>query len=135
MRRERLGEATLVLVTCPDKESADRIASSLTTKGLAACVNVAEGVRSLYRWRGKIEESRELLLMIKTRKRILDKVIYEVKLHHPYQTPEIIAFPIIGGSQEYLRWLIEETSHRADTCRSGGAVDDSSPKRRHRYDR
>jgi periplasmic divalent cation tolerance protein len=123
------------MVTCPDRRSADRIASSLTTKRLAACVNVAEEVRSLYRWRGKIEESRELLLMIKTRRRILDKVVHEVKLNHPYQTPEIIALPIIGGSQEYLRWLIKETSHRTAPCRSGGAVDDSTSKRRLRCNR
>ncbi|MBS7622580.1 divalent-cation tolerance protein CutA [Candidatus Bathyarchaeota archaeon] len=134
-RRERLGGATLVLVTCPDRESADRIASSLTTKRLAACVSVAEGVRSLYRWKGKIEEAGELLLMIKTRRRILDRVVYEVKLNHPYQTPEILALPIIGGSQEYLRWLIEETSHPTDPCRSGGVVDDSTSKRGCRYDR
>jgi len=103
-------QMSVVMVTCPDRESADRIASSLTSKKLAACVNITQEIRSVYRWKGKIEEATELLLIIKTRKRLLDKILREVKLNHPYQVPEVIALPIVGGSPEYMRWLIQETS-------------------------
>lgn len=102
----------VVIVTCPDRESADRIASSLTSKKLAACVNITQEIKSVYRWKGKIEESTELLLIIKTRKELLDRIIQEVKLNHPYQVPEIIALPIVGGSQEYIKWLMQETSQK-----------------------
>jgi periplasmic divalent cation tolerance protein len=111
MRSGRIlgGQMVVVIVTCPDIESADRIASSLTSKKLAACVNITQEIKSVYRWKGKIEESTELLLIIKTRKELLDRIIQEVKLNHPYQVPEVIALPIVGGSPEYMKWLIQET--------------------------
>lgn len=112
MRAGRIdrSQMSLVMVTCPNKESANRIASSLTSKKLAACVNITQEIRSIYRWKGKIEESRELLLIVKTRKGLLGKITQEVKLNHPYQVPEVIVLPIVGGSQEYIKWLIKETS-------------------------
>jgi periplasmic divalent cation tolerance protein len=99
----------IVLVTCPDKESANNIASSLIEKKLVACVNTINNVESIFRWKGKIEKSSENLLIIKSKKRLLKKLIADVQQNHPYQLPEILALPIIGGSKAYIDWLNNET--------------------------
>ena len=99
----------IILVTCPDKESANKIASSLIEKKLAACVNTIKNVESIFRWKGKIEKSSENLLIIKSKKRLLKKLIADVQQNHPYQLPEILALPIIGGSKAYIDWLNNET--------------------------
>jgi periplasmic divalent cation tolerance protein len=99
----------IVLVTCPDKESANKISSSLIEKKLAACVNTINNVESIFRWKGKIEKSSENLLIIKSKKRLLKKLITDVQQNHPYQLPEILALPIIGGSKAYIDWLNNET--------------------------
>ena len=101
--------SVIVLVTCPDKESANSIASSLIEKKLAACVNITSTVESIFRWKGKIEKSSERLLIIKSTRRLLKKLTADVKQNHPYQLPEILALPIIGGSQEYIDWINDET--------------------------
>jgi len=100
----------LVMIMCPNNEVAEKIASSLVAKRLAACVNITQNAKSIYRWEGKIEEASERLLVIKSRKNLLSKIIQDVKLNHPYRVPEIIALPIIGGSKEYLQWVTKETS-------------------------
>lgn len=95
----------LVLTTCPDAESADRLAETLVRRNLAACVNIQPQVRSIYRWQGRIESAGEHLLLIKTtaaRYRELQDVI---EANHPYELPEVIAVPIVAGSDEYLSWL------------------------------
>ena len=99
----------IVLVTCPDKENANKISSSLIEKKLAACVNTITNVESIFRWKGKIEKSSENLLIIKSKKRLLKKLITDVQQNHPYQLPEILALPIIGGSKAYIDWLNNET--------------------------
>jgi periplasmic divalent cation tolerance protein len=99
----------IVLVTCPDKESANKISSSLIEKKLAACVNTINNVESIFRWKGKIERNSENLLIIKSKKRLLKKLIMDVQQNHPYQLPEILALPIIGGSKAYINWLNNET--------------------------
>ncbi len=100
----------MIIVTCPDAKTAKRIVSSIIRKRLAACVNIITGVRSVYRWKGKVEETSEKLLLIKSSRRLLKKITQDVKQNHPYQIPEIVALPIIGGSREYLQWLTKETS-------------------------
>ena len=99
----------IVLVTCPDKESANKIASSLIEKKLAACVNTTNNVESIFRWEAKIEKTSERLLIIKSKKRLLKKLVADVQQNHPYQLPEILALPIIGGSKAYIDWLNDET--------------------------
>ena len=75
----------IVLVTCPDEESANKIAVSLIEKKLAACVNTTDNVESIFRWKGKIEKSSERLLIIKSKKRLLKKLIADVQQNHePY---------------------------------------------------
>jgi len=96
----------LVLVTAPEEESARKIAARLVEEKLAACVNLISGVDSLYRWEGKVAEDREALLVIKTRIELISSHLVPL-IHslHPYQVPEVIALPIVAGSQAYLDWL------------------------------
>jgi periplasmic divalent cation tolerance protein len=100
----------LVLVTCANHIQAKLIARSVIEKRLAACVNILRiPVESHYRWKGKVEKARELLLLIKTTTRRLGALEREVKRLHSYEVPEFIALPIVAGSKAYLDWLDENT--------------------------
>ena len=100
----------LVLVTCANPIQAKLIARSVVEKRLAACVNILRSpVESHYRWSGKIEKARELLLLIKTTARKLGGLEREVKRLHSYEVPEFIALSIVAGSEAYLNWLDENT--------------------------
>lgn len=99
-------DKVVVLVTCESAKQARRIARALVDARLAACGNVLEApVRSIYRWKGKVESAREYLLMIKTSRRRFAALRDTVKRLHSYDVPEIIALPIAAGSAEYLRWI------------------------------
>ncbi len=95
----------IVLNTCPDAESAQRIAAALVDKDLAACVNIVPGLRSIYRWKGKRESADELLLIIKSRVTDYAKLEALICELHPYELPEIIAVPIHAGLAAYLQWI------------------------------
>ncbi len=99
----------VVLVTCPKRTVAERIARRLVSEGLAACVNVVPGLTSTYRWQGKICRDSELLLIIKTRRKLLQTLIDRVRALHPYTVPEVIALPLVGGSPAYLAWVEDAT--------------------------
>ncbi len=99
----------VIFVTCPNPKEANKIASALVNEKLAACVNIISNLNSVFRWQGKIDRSQELLLMIKTKKKLFAKVERLVKKHHSYDTAEIIALPIVGGSKRYLKWIKEST--------------------------
>ncbi len=103
-------EAALVLVTVSSVSEGERIANRLVELRLAACVNVVPNLRSFFWWEGKLTEEGEALLLIKTRRGLIDRVVERVKRLHSYQLPEVIALPIIGGSEDYLNWLEEETA-------------------------
>jgi periplasmic divalent cation tolerance protein len=100
----------LALVACPSQEEAEKISNLLLSERLVACINLVNDVNSLFHWRGKIEHKNETLLLIKSRKKHLAKLIELVQLYHSYDVPEIIALPILGGSNEYLDWIKEETT-------------------------
>lgn len=102
-----LGTHIVVLVTAPHREEAERIARKLLDERVAACVNIVEGIRSLFWWQGKVDEASEVLIIIKTRLDLFEKVIEYIKRLHSYSVPEIIALPIIAGNVEYLRWIDE----------------------------
>lgn len=103
-------QARIVLVTCATPLQAKLIARSVVEKRLAACVNVLRSpIESHYRWKGKVEKARELLLIIKTTERRLRGLEREVKRLHSYHIPEFIAIPIVSGSKAYLDWLGENT--------------------------
>lgn len=95
----------LVLCTCPDRETAEEIATKLIDAGLAACVNVLPGITSIYRWQGRIERSQEALLLIKTSRSRLDELQQALVALHPYDVPEVIALGVEQGHQPYLEWV------------------------------
>lgn len=99
----------LVLVTAPAGAIARRISEHLLKRRLAACVNLLPTVASRYWWKGQLESARESLLLVKTRRSYLPRVIRAVRAVHPYDVPEIIAVPITSGNAAYLRWLRLET--------------------------
>ena len=95
----------IVLITAGSEEEAHRIAESLVKGKKAACVNIVPRVDSLFWWEGKLDSARESLLLIKTKASLFPEIISLVKDIHSYEVPEIIALPIIGGSEDYLKWL------------------------------
>jgi len=102
-----LGTHVVVLVTASHREEAERIARKLLDERVAACINIVEGIKSLFWWQGRVDEASEVLMVIKTRLDLFEKVIEYVKRLHSYTVPEIIALPIIAGNTEYLRWIDE----------------------------
>ena len=105
--------AVVVLVTCPSRARAQRLARALVAGRLAACVNVLPGaVDSIYRWNGKTEQAREVLLMIKTTARRFEALTRGILALHPYQVPEIIALPVAAGYPPYLAWVGQSVSSR-----------------------
>jgi periplasmic divalent cation tolerance protein len=105
-----VADAIEVHVTMPDAARATSLARALVDEGLAACVNVVPGVRSIYRWEGKIEESDEVLCLIKTRPEIFERVRRRIAELHPYEVPEILAFTVDEGSRAYLDWVRAATT-------------------------
>ena len=102
------GRFRVVLVTCGNLKEGRRIARSVVSAGLAACVNLMlNPVESMYTWKGKLEKAREYLLVMKTTAKRLPKLEEEVKRLHSYDVPEFIALPITAGSSAYLAWLRE----------------------------
>ena len=97
----------IVLITTSSVEEAEKIAKTLLEERLVACANIIGPVHSLFWWQGKIDEAKEHLILMKTRKDLFGKVSERVKTLHSYQVPEIIATPIIEGSKDYLKWLDE----------------------------
>ena len=95
--------------TCPDADSATRLADALVGERLAACVSVVPGLRSVYRWQGAIERSDESLLLIKTSRDRLDLLTTRVRDLHPYELPEVVAVEVAGGLSTYLDWVAEAT--------------------------
>jgi len=96
---------SVVWCTVPSLSVAESLASTLVGTSLAACVNIVPGLTSVYKWKGRIEKDQELLLMIKTRSSLVQKLTRAIAENHPYDTPEIIEAKIEGGSEAYLDWL------------------------------
>jgi periplasmic divalent cation tolerance protein len=97
----------MVFVTVPDKKTADKIIKTVLEKRLAACVNVVKNLDSFYWWKGKIEHSKELLLIMKTAAGKFLFLKKHIKAAHPYEVAEIISVEISSGSKEYLDWIKE----------------------------
>lgn len=98
-----------VLVTFPNKDEADQLSAKLVEQKLAACANRIDPVTSLFKWQNKIQNEQEVLVIYKTRSVLLQKFSDIVKANHSYDVPEIIALPIIGGSEDYMKWIKDET--------------------------
>jgi periplasmic divalent cation tolerance protein len=99
------GQYRIVLVTCGSITEARRIARSVVEKKLAACANIVRSVESVYRWKGKVERTQEVLAVVKTTAPRLPDLEREVNRLHSYDVPEFIVLPVIAGSQEYLKWV------------------------------
>jgi periplasmic divalent cation tolerance protein len=97
----------LVLTTAGSREEAQRIAHALVERRLAACVNIVPGIESVYRWKEKIEQEDEWLLLIKTTTSAFEHVRDAIKELHSYELAECICVDIEDGSREYLKWLGE----------------------------
>jgi periplasmic divalent cation tolerance protein len=100
----------IVFVMAANEDESGRIAHALVEERLAACVNIVCPVRSIYRWRGAIEDASEYMLVIKTRVRNFSKLERRVRELHSYEVPEIVAIPLAAGSKPYLAWLAESTA-------------------------
>lgn len=100
----------IIFCTCPDNDTAEKIARLLVKTNKAACVNILPGISSFYIWKGEIESATEHLLLIKANKNHYQAIETTIRDHHPYELPEIIAVPIEHGLPEYLHWI--------DSCHS-----------------
>jgi periplasmic divalent cation tolerance protein len=99
-----------VHTTTASKEDAERIAAALVERRLAACVQIVGPITSVYRWQGKTETSSEWLCVAKTQQSLYGQVEAAIRELHSYEVPEIVATPIVAGSENYLNWVREETT-------------------------
>ena len=102
-------DAIVVFITAANGEEATRLADMLVGAHLAACVQILPEIESVYRWQGKIERQTEVLLLAKTMRSKFEDLEREVRALHSYDTPEIVAVPIVTGSASYLEWLVKAT--------------------------
>jgi periplasmic divalent cation tolerance protein len=110
--REKMKSYIQISTTTETKEQAQKIARHLVEQKLAACVQISGPIESTYRWKGKVENAQEWLCLIKTREDFFEKIESAIKKLHSYETPEIIAVPIVKGSKEYLKWMDEELENK-----------------------
>lgn len=99
----------LLYVTAGDVEEATRIGRTLVEEKLVACANVFDGVRSLYRWEGEVQDDSEAVLFAKTHETCVDAATARVKALHSYDVPCVVAIPIVGGNPDFLSWITQET--------------------------
>jgi len=100
----------IIYSTVDDIKNARRIASTLVEEQLVACVNIIPRVESYYRWKGTIENEKEVVIIAKTVDKNVKKTLQRIKTIHPYDLPDIIVLPIVGGIKEYLDYIVKETS-------------------------
>lgn len=98
-------QAIVIFMTASNRDEAGRLTEMLLEKRLAACVQILPEIESVYRWQGKVERQREVLLIAKTSRAKFEELEREVRALHSYETPEIVALPLIAGSVPYLEWL------------------------------
>ena len=102
---QQTNDQIVVLMTAPNAEEATRIAEMLVERTLAACVQILPPITSIYVWKGEVQRESEILLVAKSTLAKFDDLEEAVRAIHSYETPEIIALPIVAGSQSYLSWL------------------------------
>lgn len=99
----------IVFSTIDSEENAGKMARHLVEERLAACVNIISNVSSVYKWKDALEQEKECLLIIKTSENRLEELITRIVEIHPYEVPEVVAFPVEKGYPPYLEWVISET--------------------------
>lgn len=107
-------QAIVVLTNLPDALSAQKLARQLVEQNLAACVNILDGIESIYRWQGAVEMANECCLLIKSTQARYTELEAAIKSAHPYQVPEIIALPIVAAWPPCLEWIATETKKDQD---------------------
>ena len=107
----------VVLITAATEEEGQRISKALVEEGAVACVNILPGIKSIFRWKGKVTEEHEVLLIAKTVGNAFDRVVSIVRVNHSYEVPEIISLPIQCGTPDYLSWVRAMTQ---DVATAGG---------------
>ena len=100
----------LVFSTFSSEEEAKKISNQVVKARLAACANIVPKVHSIFHWKNELSHEDEVMVLMKTQKKHLKELVLWIQSHHSYELPEVIALPIIGGSEEYLDWIKEETS-------------------------
>lgn len=103
-------KAVLVYSTFPSLETAEAEGARLVDAGLAACVNILPGMVSIYAWKGERHRDAEVVMIVKTRSALADRVVAEVAGRHPYETPALLVLPVHGGSGPYIDWILAQTS-------------------------
>lgn len=98
-----------IYITCSNRAEADKIGRALVEEHLAACVNIIDGMNSIYWWEGKIEEGKETVLIAKTKETVVKKLIEKVKSLHSYSCPCIVALAVEDGNSDFLKWIEKET--------------------------
>ena len=102
--------AAMIYITCSDKSEAERIGQVLVESKLAACVNIVDGMQSMFWWQGQAEKDQETVLLAKTRTALVSRLTDKVRSVHSYDCPCVVALPIIDGNPEFLQWIHEETA-------------------------
>lgn len=100
----------LIYSTIGNEKDAKKIARALVKEKLVACVNIIPKIKSIYRWKGKIDEDEECVIIAKTIDEHVKETIRKIRELHPYELPDIVVLPIIGGLKDYLNYIIEETA-------------------------
>ncbi len=108
MTEDNIGHV-VVFCTAPDMKQAERIGEAVVTERLAACCNIVPGLKSIYRWKGKVMSEAEVLCILKTRKTLFDALKKRIVELHSYEVPEVIAVDITSGFGSYLNWIDEVT--------------------------
>ena len=102
-------EFIVIFITASSFDEAEKIGKTLVEKRLAPCVNIIRDVRSIFHWKGKVSDEKEVLLIAKSKRKNFEKIAEEVKRLHSYEVPEIIGLPISMGSKNYLDWIEKES--------------------------
>ena|ERR1700694_3681880 len=100
----------LVLTTLPSSDAAVELARTVVAERLAACANLIPAIRSIYRWKGKLQDENEVLVLLKTRQEHFERLKQRILELHPYEIPEVLALPIEQGYAAYLEWIAGETA-------------------------
>ena len=106
-------KAVLVYSTFPSEDAAEAAGTALVERGLAACVNILPGMVSIYVWDGSRHRDSEVVMIIKTRRALAERVVTELRGRHPYENPALLVLPVEGGSAAFLDWILRQTADPA----------------------